>query len=343
MRAAEIVGPGQIEIREQGDPQASRDLVVVQVLVAPLCTEFKSRKTGERTDRVGHEAAGIVVDAGTSQRVRNGDRVVVMPQNACGVCWLCQRGEHIHCPHQRDVLAESHSSHGLGTVAEYLIKADWLLIKVPDDLSLEHAAMACCGFGPTFTAHDRLGTTALDTVVVSGAGPVGLGGLVQGLVRGATVVSLETQPYRIELAEKLGAEDVIDPRSGDARERVAGLTLGRGAHGGIETSGAPGAARTLAGLVRTRGGLAVVAWTAEVTLPALVPSGLDVHGCWHWNHQHSLGDMWTSIRRAEPLIDLMVTHRLPMDEISRAMDIQDSGECGKVVLYPFGQQRAQEA
>lgn len=85
MKAAEIIGPGQVEIREQGNPRAHRDLVVVQVLVAPLSTEFKGRRAGSLTERVRHEAVGIVVDAGSSERVRAGDRVVVMPQYACGV------------------------------------------------------------------------------------------------------------------------------------------------------------------------------------------------------------------------------------------------------------------
>lgn len=343
MKAAEITGPGRIEVREQPNPKAHEDLVVVQVLVAPLCTEFKGRQAGTVTDRVGHEAAGVVVDAGRSRRVVAGDRVVVMPQNACGVCWLCERGDHIHCPNQRDVLAESGSSHGLGTLAEYLVKPDWLLVTVPDDVSLEHAAMACCGFGPTFTAHQRLGTGALDTVVVSGSGPVGLGGGSQALVRGAQVIVVETHPYRIELARKLGATSVVDPRSADALEQVRDLTAGRGAHGGIETSGAAGAARTLAGMIRVRGGLAVVAWTPEVVLPALVPAGLDVYGCWHWNHQRYADDMWATIRRANHLIDTMVTHRFRLDEVSQAMDVQSTGECGKVLIFPHGQQQAESA
>ena len=340
MRAAVLTGDGRVAVQSQPDPQAAGDLVVVQILVAPLCTEFKSRQVGAAADHLGHEAAGVVVDAGTSTLVAPGDRVVVMPQFACGRCWLCRRGEHIHCPNQRDVLGETGSSSGLGTIAEFVIKPDWLLIKVPDHLSLEHAAMACCGFGPTFTAHQRLGSGMLDEVVVSGCGPVGLGAVVQGVARGARVIALETQPYRTELALKLGATEVLDPRAADVVARVRTLTGGRGAAGGIETSGAPTATASLSDLVRVRGALALVAWTQQVELPTPIPHGLDVYACWHWNHALHLDEMWTMISATGSAIDTMVTHRLPLDEISAAMDLQDSGECGKIVLHPFGAEEA---
>ncbi|GAA2097103.1 L-threonine 3-dehydrogenase [Microlunatus panaciterrae] len=345
MKAAAITGPGTIVIRDQEAPQArgGRDLVVVKILVSPLCTEFKSRRAGHLSDELGHEAAGVVVDAASSQLVSEGDRVVVMPQFACGRCWLCLRGEHIHCPNQRDPLAESGSSHGRGTIAQYVIKPDWLLIKVPDDISLEHASMACCGFGPTFTAHQRLGTSALDSAAVSGCGPVGLGAVIQGVTRGAEVIALETQSYRSALAAKLGASHVFDPRESGVPEQIASLTQGRGASVGIETSGAPTAARLLADAIRTRGRMAIVAWTPEVVLPAIVPAGLEVHGCWHWNHQHFLQDMWTMIRKSGPAIDLMITHRMSLDDVARAMDLQDRGECGKIVLYPFGSEAVDAA
>jgi L-iditol 2-dehydrogenase len=340
VRAAAITGPGRVDLVDVPDPQAHGDLVVVRVLVAPLCTEFKSRAAGEAGDRLGHEAAGVVVDAGSSTTVAVGDRVVVMPQNACGRCWLCQRGDHIYCRNQRDVLAESGSRSGLGTVAEYLLKPDYLLITVPDDLTLEQAAMACCGFGPTFTAHRRIVTRALETVVVSGCGAVGLGAVAQGRTLGARVIGIETSAYRAELARRLGAAEVIDPRVDDPVERILELTDGRGAHSGIETSGAPPAAAVLGRSVRVGGRVAVVAWTPQTTFAAMPPGGLEIHGVWHWNHQRHLDEMWTVIRAGRDRIADMITHRRRLDEVNDAMDLQDRGECGKIVLLPFGNEAA---
>jgi len=335
MRAANIVGEGRVVVVDQAAPTARGDLVVVQILIAPLCTENKDRRGGRVGTDIGHEAAGVVVDAGASSLVTVGQRVIVMPQLGCGRCWMCRQGDHIYCRTPRDVLAETGSEHGTGTLAQYIVKPDWLLLPVPDDIPLDHAVMACCGFGPTFTAHERIGTDALDIVAVSGAGPVGLGGIVQSRVRGAETIAVETHPYRADLARRLGATRVIDPITESVSE-ILGAIAGRGVDAGIETSGAPGAAAALAGGIRPRGDLSIVAWTDQVTLPNLVPLGLDVHGCWHWNHQRHLEEMWRTIRRAGSAIDTMVTHRAPLEDIADAMDVQDSGECGKFLLYPFG-------
>ena len=335
MRVAQTTDRGSVDLVEQDMPRAVGDLVVVEVLVAPMCTEFKKRQGHVADHALGHEAVGVVVDAGGSRRVSVGDRVAVMPHYGCGRCSLCTSGDYMHCLDQRDVLRETGQRSGTATYAEYLLKPDWLLLPIPDDISLIHAAMACCGFGPTFGALERMRVDALDTLLVSGCGPVGLGAVVQGVTRGARVIAIETHPYRAELARRLGAEQVIDPLADDVVTRVHELT-GRGADAALETSGAPGAAGALARATRRRGRLSVVAWGTDVTLPPLVPLGLDIFGVWHWNSLSLAEEMWRSIRQAGQLIDLMVTHLLPLDDVAEAMDIQDTGRCGKIMLLPHG-------
>jgi L-iditol 2-dehydrogenase len=336
MRAAAITGPGTVEVLDQPQPKAQGDLVVVKILVAPMCTEFKQRKAGTVQNSIGHEAVGVVVDAGDSRRVQIGDRVAVMPYFGCGMCYLCTSGDYMHCPNQRDVLAETHQEYGTATYTQYILKPDWLLVGIPDDITLAHGAMGCCGFGPTFGSLERMNVDALDVLVVSGCGPVGLGAIVQGSVRGARVFAIETQPYRTELAYKLGAERVFNPIEEDVPALVHELT-GRGADAGIETSGAPSAARSLALAMRSRGKLSVVAWAGDVTFPPLVPQGLDIFGVWHWNSLNKVEEMWRSVRKAGEKIDTLVTHVMPLEDVSKAMDIQDRGECGKIFLLPNGE------
>jgi L-iditol 2-dehydrogenase len=110
----------------------------------------------------------------------------------------------------------------------------------------------------------------------------------------------------------------------------------RGADAGIETSGAPAAAKNLALSIRSRGRLSVVAWTGDVTLPPLVPQGLDIFGVWHWDSLHLVEEMWRTVRKAGELIDVMITHVMALEEVSDAMDVQDTGACGKVMLLPHG-------
>ncbi len=334
MITAETTERGTVELVERPAPRAVGDLVVVQVLIAPMCTENRKRRDGVADHALGHEAVGVVVDAGDSRRVRPGDRVAVMPHYGCGRCELCTSGDYMHCLDPRDVLAETGQESGTATYAQYLLKPDWLLLPIPDDISLTHAAMACCGFGPTFGALERMRVDALDVLLVSGCGPVGLGAVVQGAARGARVIAIEAHPYRAELARRLGAELVIDPMGEDVVARVQHTV--RGADAAIETSGAAGAAAAAALAVRRRGRMSIVAWGADVALPPLVPLGLDVFGVWHWNSLRHADRMWRTIRRSRELIDAMVTHLLPLEEVVQAMDLQDSGRCGKVLLLPHG-------
>lgn len=335
MKAAAVTGRGRVEIVDRPRPEGRGDVVVVKILIAPMCTEFKHRRAGSPNDSLGHEAVGVVVDPAASRRFREGDRVAVMPFYGCGTCYLCTSGDYMPCPNQRDVLAETGQAYGTATYAEYILKPDWLLVPVPDDISLWHAAMACCGFGPTFGALERMQVDALDTVIVSGCGPVGLGGIVQSSMRGARVIGIETNPYRAELARTLGAEYVIDPTEHNISDRVREF-VAYGADAGIETSGADGASKALASAIRARGRLSVVAWAGDVVLPPLVPQGLDIFGVWHWNSLRHSDRMWQSIRKSTDRIDRLVTHAMPLADVAMAMDLQDIGQCGKVYLLPHG-------
>jgi threonine dehydrogenase-like Zn-dependent dehydrogenase len=176
----------------------------------------------------------------------------------------------------------------------------------------------------------------LDTVLVSGCGPVGLGAVINATARGARVIALEPTAFRRKLAERLGAAITVDPTEPDAIEQIRELTAGRGADCAVETSGAPGAPALLARATRVRGRIAIVAWGNEVTFPPLVPLGQEIHGCWHWNHQRYAEAMWRTLRSAQSTVDDMVTHELPLEQADRAMDLQDTGECGKVYLLPGG-------
>lgn len=340
MKVAAITGQRRAAVADRAEPEAGGDVVKVRVLVAPACTEWRQYREGELTDTLGHEAAGVVADAAGSTRVREGDRVVVMPQHGCGRCALCLSGDHIHCRDQRDVLAETGSPAGTATYGQFVIKPDWLLLAVPDDVSLAHASLACCGLGPTFGALERMRVGADDTVLVSGCGPVGLGAVVNATVRRARSIALEPHPYRARLARELGAFAVVDPSAPDALEQIRELTGGLGADASVETSGARGAAPLLAEATRARGRIAFNSWTGSVEVNRLVARGLEVHGCWHWNHERDGDRMFESIRRAGPLLDRLVTHRFSLDAVSDAWELQLTGECGKVLLFPWGEDAA---
>jgi threonine dehydrogenase-like Zn-dependent dehydrogenase len=325
-------------VGERPEPQAKGDIVKVRLVVCPMCTEWQAWRAGKESRELGHEGVGFVVDAAQSKTLKVGDRVVVMPHAGCGRCPACLSGEHIHCTEQRDLLAETGSVTGIGCYAQYLLKPDYLLWKVPADLSTMHAAMAVCALGPTFTAMRRMDVTACDTVLVSGCGAVGLGAVVNARTIGARVIALEIGPYRAELASSLGAEMVLDPRDPELLAKVRALTGGYGADAAIETSNNPTAPPVVLELVRPRGRLAFVTWSGEVPVPRITGKGIDIFGCWHWNHQEHGDEMAQRVRLAGPLLDKFMTHRFELGDVEEAFAIQEAGQCGKVMLLPFGEE-----
>ena len=227
MQKVTIIGKRQAKIVEVPDPQAKEEWVVVKVHTAPMCTEYKTFLQGRAVAGLGHEAAGEVVDIAQPGRFKIGDRVVVMPQNSCGCCRLCLAGEYIHCQDNLDFAAIHGTSDGGATMAQYMLKPDYHLVPIPDNISYDHGSMACCGLGPTFGALQRVHAGVLNTVLITGLGPVGLGGVINATHRGSRVIGVDSNQWRSQKALELGAEAVIDPMAEDARQQILDLTHDR--------------------------------------------------------------------------------------------------------------------
>lgn len=337
MTVATIAGERTAAIREVATPRAAGEFAVVKVLAAPMCTEYKAYRTGTPSERLGHEAAGEVVEVERSGTVRPGDRVVVMPQSPCGTCRFCVAGDYIHCEHTVDPLVATGNTAGTATYAQYLIKQDRLLLPVPDDLTIDEASMACCGLGPTFGALARMRTDAFDTVLIAGLGPVGLGGVVNARFRGSRVIAVESHPFRAELGRELGAAEVLHPDDPDIAARIRELTGGAGADSCIDCTGVPAAQRLLLDSARRRGAVAFVGegGALEIRISSdMIRKGLALYGSWHYNI-NDYPRIIQVIRGAREKIARMITHRFPLTQVAEAWELQLTGECGKIILHPW--------
>lgn len=338
MKRAVIRGKSQGGVVETEVPRPVEDWVLVKIHAAPLCTEYKGFAAGNRAEFLGHEAAGEVVEVAQPGRVKVGERVAVMPGYPCGGCTLCRSGDYIHCENAVDFAAFTGSDEGSATVAQYMLKPDWLLTPIPDGMSYEHGAMACCGLGPTYGALDRLGIRGGETVLITGMGPVGLGGVICATHVGADVIAVESHPYRKAKARELGAGHVIDPGDGRAVEHIRDLTGGAGVDKAVDCSGSPAAHRLCIDALRRRGSLAFVgesgADTRLVVSDDMIRKGIDLKGSWHYNMKGA-HDIMGVIARNRQKLDRFITHLFPIDEIQRAWETQVSGECAKVVIRPW--------
>ncbi len=336
MKVAAMFGEGKAGLVEQPDPKAKEEFVVVKILVTPMCTEYHAFKAGRESNSLGHEAAGEVVEAAQPGKVKVGDRVVVMPQYPCGKCPLCLAGDYIRCQHNLNVEEATGNTTGTATYAQYVIKQDWLLVPIPDEISYEHASMACCGLGPTFGAAQIMNVGVFDTVLITGMGPVGLGGVINCVYRGASVIAVEMHPYRADLARELGAETVINPHDENALEQIMELMGGVGVDKAIDCSAQASAVRLLIDATRRKGHVCFVGGVGEVTIHGgqdMLGKGLTLHGSWHYNLADTPRIMEV-IKNSSALLDKLITHTFPMSQVQEAWELQITGNCGKVILYP---------
>ncbi|MFC8885824.1 alcohol dehydrogenase catalytic domain-containing protein, partial [Streptomyces cinereoruber] len=263
MKAAVFQGPGGIAWQDVPDPGVEDPGdAIVRVDVVTVCGTDLHILKGDVPEvtpgRVlGHEAVGTVVETGRDVRtVRPGDRVLVSCITACGRCRFCREGRYGQCRGGGGWIL-GHTVDG--TQAEY--------VRVPfADLSTHPLPSAVDGFDAVLLA-DIFPTSyevgvlnglvhPADTVVVVGAGPIGLAAIVTArLFSPGRIIAVDPDPARLEAARKLGADATVAADEGP-EQLVADLTDGLGADAAMEAVGLPETFETCTRMVRPGGRVA---------------------------------------------------------------------------------------
>lgn len=245
VRASLLSAPGEpMRVVELDLPEPGPGQVRVRVAATGVCHSDLSLAQGRLRHRMpvvlGHETAGTVVSVGDGVTSTSpGDRVVLCWAPPDGTCWFCQQGEPWLCEHSSDAAAAPYATvdgepvyPGLSTggFAEETVVSERAVVRVPDEVPLEQAALVGCavmtGVGAVLkTARVQAG----QTVLVVGLGGVGLS-VVQGarLAGASRIVVTDRAPEKLELARGMGATDVLEAGNG-LPKRVRALLDGRGA------------------------------------------------------------------------------------------------------------------
>jgi L-iditol 2-dehydrogenase len=337
MKKAVILGERHAGLIDVPEPQPKEDWVLVKVHASALCTEYKSYLVGRELILGGHEGVGEVVAVTRPGFVMVGDRVVIWPQYPCGKCDLCMSGDYVFCENNYDFEEFIGTKNGIGTFAQYVLKPDWLLPSIPDGVSFEHATMAIDGIGASFGAFQAINIGASDTVLITGLGPVGLGGVVNARFRGARVIGVEPVPWRRDRALQMGAEVVFDPGEPDLIGKIRKLTEGKGVTCALDCSGKVQSQRLCIDATRLRGRVAYVGESNDELAirvsPDMIRKGLTVIGSWLYNRADYPKVM--QVIQLSPLIDLLISHVMPMTQIQEAFELLASGQSAKVVVNPW--------
>ena len=337
MKKVAILGERQVALLEVPRPEPKGNWAVVKVHASALCTEYKAYLAGRESLNPGHEGAGEVVAVAQPGRVKVGDRVVILPRYPCGKCALCMAGDYLYCENDYDFETFAGNLNGRGTFAQYSLTPDWLLPAIPDDVSYEHATMAIDGIGASFGAFQAININALDTLLVTGLGPVGLGAVANARFRGTRVIGVEPMPWRRERALQMGAEVVFAPDEPDLVGKIKALTEGRGVSCAVDCSGRLSSQRLCLDATRRRGRMAFVGESADDLVirisPDLIRKGLTIAGGWLYNRGDYPKVM--QVIQQSPVIDLLVSHVMPMSQIQAAFELLANGQSAKIVINPW--------
>jgi threonine dehydrogenase-like Zn-dependent dehydrogenase len=361
-----IPAPGTTELVERPYPNRVSGYAIVEVAIAPVCNEatiYKEHRFEwhDGPEHLGHEGVGTVVDIDDTSRFSIGDRVVVFQGNPCGHCFVCVQGlSPTHClsiPYEsheggfapQDVtggllgieLANGSESGGFG-MARFRLAPERMLMRIPDGLSFHHAAAANCSFGANYSFAEEMKVNAGDVVLVAGVGFMGLGAVINAAYRGATVVVLGRNEYRMDLARRCGADYVLNPEDPDWLHRLHEIAGDReGADVAFECSGAPMYLDAAISGLRRYGRL-----FSEGHVPGgdeydvnVLTQIMDRHVSWTGGHDVAVRDRSGLMRalqqpRVQHWVDQMVTHTFPMSEAAAAFEVGLTKGCGKVYLLP---------
>lgn len=327
MRGVVFAGNSKVEVRDFPDPEPGPGEVAIKVAVSAICgSELHSYHSpdGSQGSIPGHEMVGLVVAANETKHTKVGDRVALQIITGCGKCYWCLRGDPKHC---RSI------GYQLGGHAEMLAAPEMCCLPLPDDVTWERGVLLGGDtIGTTYRALSRLGVTAGDTVAVLGCGPIGLGMLVLLRLFGARAIASDLSAYRRQLAKKLGAWEVVDPKTEDVVQKIMELT-GGGADIALDCSPAPATLVAALECVRPFGKVGLVGEKGDSVIhPSnhFLRKEITAVGSWYYNpaDYHEI----IALYRRGLRVDDLITHRFPLEQADQAFATFASGESGKVLI-----------
>jgi threonine dehydrogenase-like Zn-dependent dehydrogenase len=248
MRANVFRAPEEFSVEEVERPRPGPGEALLRITLTTICGTDVHIVKGEYPVKpglvLGHEPVGVIEELGpgvTGYEI--GDRVLVGAITPCGQCQACLAGHLSQCGHGEGTKAIGGWRFGNtidGAQAEYLLvpAAQANLARIPDDVTDEQvvllADIASTGFSGAESGGVRIG----DTVVVFAQGPIGLCATAGAKLMGAAqVIGVDSDPVRLAMARRMGADVALDFTKVDVVEEVMRLTGGFGADVAIEALG----------------------------------------------------------------------------------------------------------
>lgn len=355
--------PAKIEEVDVVEPV--NDEVHVEVTAASLCHTDVAIARGHIEEAyplvLGHEGAGVVRATGEAvESVEPGD-AVVLGRITCGRCTYCRAGQGNQCVKRSEAKrngslrtgaikfsrdgTQLHHCHGVSSFSQHTIVDEEVAIKVPDSLAPEHATLLGCGvFTGAGAAMNTADVEAGSTVVVFGAGGVGLSAIQGARIRGATeIVSVDVVSEKLSVAEEVGATATVDASAVEDPVEAVRDIAGGGVDYAFEVVGNERVVEQAVGTLARTGQVVLVGVPPRgprdlsLDLLDMVTSEKDIISSFNGSYSLPLAipRLAELAVKGALLLEPMVTDEKPIDQLNEAMAELESGEgIRQVIRHP---------
>ena len=239
MKAIQITQPFELNVIEMEKPACGEGEVLLRIRYVGFCgSDLNTWRGGNAMAKAGvipgHEVGAEIaaVGPGVPETLRPGLTVTVNPYTACGHCASCRNGRFNACEFNETLGVQRD-----GAMREYFV-VPWQKVIVTEGIQVRDCALVE-PLSVGFHAVSRAQVTGKDVVAVFGCGMIGMGAIVAAALRGATVVAMDIDDKKLEVAKAVGAKYTVNTAYEDVQEGISELTNGRLADVVIEAVGLP--------------------------------------------------------------------------------------------------------
>ncbi len=335
----EVIEEGKVQLRQQRIESPDEGNILIRIKAAAICGGdiklFQNKHPFVPLPAaLGHEIAGEVIEVGPKvNKIKQGDRVVVEPIINCEKCSECLRGNYHLCEKLNFLYRV-----GAAGMALYVEVAEKWAHRLPDNISFEEGALIE-PLAVALHAWKKSNVKLGETVCVFGCGPIGL--LIIQLARAngcSRIIAVDIQYNRLDLANKLGATDLVSPVNGDVIEQVMSITSEKGVEVCFEAVGSSITLEQSIKVLCKNGRLTIVGLfpQSEITIPVntIVQRELTVSGsqayCWDFE------DAILLAQTGKVDLKQLISHTLDLSELQQALSIatDSSAKAVKVICIP---------
>jgi L-iditol 2-dehydrogenase len=345
MRAAVLRGWNDLAVEEVDVPEPGPGEVLLRVRACGLCGTDLKMVQGAFQQRgwppslpfvMGHEWSGEVVAIGEGLdglELLPGDQVVAENHVGCGRCSMCRRGRYNLCETSGTPGYRLYGHTAPGALAEYAVRPAQMLHKLPDSVSPLEGALVNQG-SLTVHALRRVEFLPGSTVAVFGPGLLGLLCAAVASASGASQIIMVGRGNRLDLAVKMGCDEVVNYENDDPVAGVRRLTSGRGVDYVFDCTGNPQVAAQAIGAVRRGGRVAILGLTggkqSTIDVDRLTLDEIDLMGI--RSSPNAYPAMIALMRSGKVDLSPLVTHVYPLEAVGEALAALESRQAVRPIV-----------